>query len=381
MNQSINNKINWINVLVIHEFQRYLEISLRYEISLISKAVRELLKPLIFNNVTICGSYGKYSEYNLISKNEHINTDKFFEIISKSSKKAEAELNISDFIIALNFKLTTEIITPEDYVIPPNLNYLELMIGGVCSIDSIDDVYSFIRCASNAQYTITNYILPKLSVPSLKNLIFYSRNDSEDGLKDFLEVNPSLESLTIRSSSLNSISTLSSLKNLKLDGKIRFDNCNKISTLKSIQFLHIIDKLDENFEDIKKLCLNCSSLRGIHIEAVHIPHSSQKLVNSKLEAIVSNLPHLKKLNLNIILSDSRYLNLTKLSNIEVLILNTTDSLIFNLDFINCKKLNKVVFYSGNYKINTKEFREKFNSYKNWVFKFSNLTIRGFKINK
>ncbi|KXN66680.1 hypothetical protein CONCODRAFT_73513 [Conidiobolus coronatus NRRL 28638] len=283
-------------------------------------------------------------------------------------------------LFAVLVKFPIEHFSSEDYVFPPNLKYLEITNNKIISTTSMSDPYKFLFNRDSSDLTIDFFKIPKVSIPSLKELVYYDSMRLDLGLKDFLEVNQNLESLSIRSSNLNSISTLSSLKNLKLDGEIRFNSSNQVPALKSLEHLHIVSDFESDWEDVNNLCSICTNLVRIDFNVLYSIMSSQDLIDSKLVPIVSNLPHLKVLKLDIYVGDNRYLNLANFSNIEKLILKSQYITILNLNFINCQKLNKVVLQSTSYEINTNEFREKFNCYKNWIFKFNKFTIRGYKIN-
>jgi Leucine-rich repeat (LRR) protein len=284
-------------------------------------------------------------------------------------------------LCAVLVKLPTEHLSPEDYIFPPNLKYLEIVNNNIISTSSISDPYKFLFDRDSSDLTIEFFKIPKVSLPSLNELVYFDSMRPDLGLKDFLEVNSNLESLSIRSSNLKSISTLTSLKKLKLDGEIIFNNSSQFPALKSLECLHIACDFESDWEITKRLCDMCENLSCIEFVSLYSIMNFQDLIDTELVPIVSNLPHLKVVKLDITIGDDSYLNFSKFSNIETLILISQDEVILNLNFINCKKLKKVVFESKNYEINTKEFKDKFGEYNNWKFKFSDLTIKGYKINE
>ncbi|KXN66412.1 hypothetical protein CONCODRAFT_73695 [Conidiobolus coronatus NRRL 28638] len=427
-----NYKINWLNIIFISEFQSYLNTGTIKEISLLSKVAREKLKHLVFIKLKVSKSNLDYSKNNIIIESykppelKNYDSSVFedskyhgidsvlndFAIAVRDIKKFSKSLQFCSFgrpgiylfpfisifdnltdlqlsrdvmiphsgfvklgeslinlthikLSACLYKLPTENFSPKDYIFPPNLKYLEIFDNRFFTISTISN-HKFIIQRDYADYLVDYFKLPKISIPSLRDLVFHFFIGIDLGLKDFLEVNPNLKSLSIRSYNLNFVEEL--------------NNSDQISILKYIEFFHIVVNMSENFEKIKKLCLVYTNLEGIHIEADCIAYNSEELMDSKLMPIISNLNHLKTLKLDITLKD-KYLNLTKLSNIEKLVLKTQDIVILNLDFINCKKLKKVVFNSNNFAVNTKEYRDKFNGYKNWIFKFSQFSIKGFKLNQ
>jgi hypothetical protein len=61
-----NYKLNWLNVIINSEFQSYLNTTTIKEISLLSKVVREKLKPLVFIKLKISKSNLDYRKSSII---------------------------------------------------------------------------------------------------------------------------------------------------------------------------------------------------------------------------------------------------------------------------------------------------------------------------
>jgi hypothetical protein len=277
-------------------------------------------------------------------------------------------------------KLPNENFLPEDYIFPINLKHLEIIDSNIITTSRISDPYSFLFDRGSSNTVIDYFTLPKISIPSLTELVFYGSMTLDQGLEDFLEVNPDLESLSIRSANLKSIKTLSTLKTLKLDGSIRFNISDQIPALKSLKSIHIISLAANDLEYIMVLCSSCINLELVDLILFFTITDFQQFIDNILAPAVSNLARLKTLQLFVNVGDVTDLKLSKLYNIETLILRTQEYVIFNLDFISCIKLKKVVFKTSSYKINTKKYKDKFNNYKNWTFKFEEYTIKGYKIN-
>jgi hypothetical protein len=104
----------------------------------------------------------------------------------------------------------------------------------------------------------------------------------------------------------------------------------------------------------------------------------QSSIDNFLVPVLSKLNQIKTLELLLTTDENEILDIKKFSNIESLIIETESSTIFNLNFYRCKNLKKVEFVSYTLDVNTQDFKNKFRSYENWVFKFSENTITGYK---
>lgn len=274
-------------------------------------------------------------------------------------------------------KLSNDIISINDFVFPPELTSLVIDNCEEIIRDDISYPAGQYMHEYSGEETVGSFSLPNISIPSLKNIYADSMWVENCGLKNFLLLNPNLESVYIDFLYLNMIENLKSLKSLEIRNLYTFDDYSQLHIFKSIKKIRINYISTENYETATKLFLCCPNLEYLQFTIPH--HINLTAVNGNIiESIIRNLHQLKTLHLDIGANANNNFDITKLSNIETLILETQGSIILNLDFANCTNLKRVVFDSNDVKIRTKEFIDKFLGYKNWNFRFDLLTITGFK---
>ncbi|KXN66681.1 hypothetical protein CONCODRAFT_80418, partial [Conidiobolus coronatus NRRL 28638] len=295
-------------------------------------------------------------------------------------------------------KQPSDDISPKELSFPSNLSFLNISECEVIDVDLISNPYEFLFNEDFSRFEQSNFTFPEISVPSLKELVFYVNDDSDCGIIKFLELNPNLETLDINCFNSNMITRLSSLKNLELQDEIIFDGSTDNSTLESLKYLKITIDDDNTYENIKKLCLLCPNLDylSFYIEDIKEFHH---FIERYMVPILTNLLKLKTLQLEIIKSnddsnepnaedeaqearnEDEVVDFTEFSKIDTLILEMESKAIFNFNPENYKHLNYIELTSTTSNINTFKFREKFNGYKSWGFKFGERIIRGYKLTK
>lgn len=450
MDKSSYSRINWLNVIISCDFFEYLDLELLKEVSLISKLVREKIKPHLFRSLELSTNifalnfkgnifvehinryiYPEYYRSNTREQYSYLkclsveNSIKDFSYLlnnvkkfAKSLKFEEAKkveyylfpiinifdnlvflkmnccsipldgfnkigkslLNLRDLEIAnvIFYKLPSDNIKPTQIIFSHMLRYLNIHYCMVASSNLISDPYEFFS-NQNPQETYSSFNLPKIFMRSLKNLSYYYYGDSDREFKSFLEINNHLETLKIESFNMGHIVELRSLKCLDIYNIEYINTKEKALALRYLEKLSINNVYPKNYENIRILCSLCPNLEDLRFcirDGLHFQNS----IDSFLTPLMSNLPLLKSLNLIFGTSKDDKLNFTKISNIESLIIDTDNSTILNLNFEGCAKLKKVKFISYLGEVNTQEFRDRFNSYKNWKFRFSSDTIKGYKIN-
>jgi hypothetical protein len=98
-----NNDINWLNVIIDSKFQRYLDLKLLKEISMISKLTRKKLYSLLFKNLELKLYIIKF-EFNALNiAHEKLcsDTENGYETLKEESN-CSIEDSLNDFVIALN---------------------------------------------------------------------------------------------------------------------------------------------------------------------------------------------------------------------------------------------------------------------------------------
>ncbi|KXN66812.1 hypothetical protein CONCODRAFT_11253 [Conidiobolus coronatus NRRL 28638] len=290
-----------------------------------------------------------------------------------------SSLKSIELILVTFIKLPKEEIKPVDIKFPCNLTNLDIFYCAISNNKLPLDPVKFMLSNDNRVAT-NNYILPNVTIPNLKNLAFIENDENSIGLKNFLSANPSLYSLNIERFDMSIIQKLNSLNSLELDIIEYIDTKFQAPILVNIKKLKFRSIYFDNFENIKKLCSLCSNLQELDFNMTY-SDQVQSSINNFLVPVLSSLHQLKTFKLSLTTEENENLDITKFSNIESIIIETESSTIFNLNFYGCKNLKKLEFVSYTREVNTKKFKDKFNGYKNWVFKFSENTIRGYKRSK
>ncbi|KXN66815.1 hypothetical protein CONCODRAFT_168065 [Conidiobolus coronatus NRRL 28638] len=439
------SKINWLNVIFNLEFQSSLDKNTLINVSILSKLVRNKLRPLLFKNIQLSTKkFNNEFKDNIFIKYFNCLADPdLYDNISKEVENCSAESGLDDFALGLNSikdiaralyvadlnragyymfcmvnsmnnltvlklkystvpysslaklgeslpnlkdiklislilaKLPAENIQLDYFVLPPKLSVLEVYDCRIITTTLLLDPHEFLfneftRAPRNG------FTLPNISVPLLKKLAFFPYTSQEADIKEFLEINTNLESLRTELFHSNLVNTLTSLKSLEIITLSNLDNINNISVLKLLKRLKIYNVSTNSYENIKKLCLICPNLEYLHFN-MSFNEYFQPLIDSFLFPILTNLCQLKTLQLHLITNDEESLNIEKLDNIESIIIETKSITILNLSFEGCKNLKRVIFKAYIGEINTQDFKDKFNNYKNWIFKFNEDTITGHEI--
>jgi hypothetical protein len=372
-------KVNWLNVILKKEFNRYLDLDTLMELGLVSKSVREKLKPFLFKDIGFSAIV--FSFIFMDSNNLFLNffsSRLFYDMNNNISKRNKARIvkkGLSDinsalskigtyatsfrlykvdragyylFPIISNFgnltslkieecyfkfsvysklgellpnlvrvqfndvifaKLVGDRTSNNDIIFPHGLERLVFIECNMSSTELESDTYDFLL-GDNFDYSaMSDFILPKVSIPSLIELVFYV-DDSESyyGIDAFLEVNPNLVSLCIVHSTSDIFKRLESLKNLELRGKIFFNSNTNLTNIESVKFLTILNNGDNSYEVIKRMCLLCPNLESLNfyfgnyddfddIEDIQNITNYYQLVEFFIVPIVSNLYKLKTLKI------------------------------------------------------------------------------------
>jgi hypothetical protein len=275
-------------------------------------------------------------------------------------------------------KSPTDAISASDIVFPSNLACLKIYSARIITTELLSDTYQFLFNNERSQYSYENFTLPKVSLPSIKQLCFLPKGE-DGGLEEFIEVNPSLESLFSRMRNLNIINGLNSLKILGIDDRANFINIERNSTLDSINTISFSTTNIYILHNIKILCELCPNLAELEIRYDGLITETRVLIEYFLTPALPSLYQLKTLRLINIpnYEDSQILDFTNFTQIEKLELLMFRSL-SNIEFYNCQNLNQIEFVSYPDKI-TNEFKEKFINYKSWKFEFNLYGVKGYKI--
>jgi hypothetical protein len=453
MNNSLNSKVNWLNIILLNDFRVYLDYETRKEVTLISKLIRKKLKPILFNRLYInafeSDRYFHDATNNIFKEffnsrfrlkagrtttnevkifRKSLNVDSSLDEIAISLKNIKAyansffmdctsragcyfynivnifqnltELHISqcytpiaqfakfgETLPKLKYielhkvrlvKCLTDNIFSTNFIFPPGLIRMEIWDCVVYNTKLLDNPYEFLFNEKSEESTLDTFTLPKISVPSLTRLGFFHRKMQDSDIREFLEVNTGLKSLSIKPDCINLVNELTSLKNLKLDGFTYFGESTQVPTLESIEKLEItgfeLDVINANLFSL--LCPNLIEFK-LNSELDFF----QETIDEFLVPLLSNLKMLKTLILSIAGIDDK-LSINELNQMEKLHLTSSSTAILNLSFESCVNLKKIELITNTAPVNTKKFRKRFRSYKNWKFELNEGFIRGYKfINK
>jgi hypothetical protein len=284
------------------------------------------------------------------------------------------ELESADLV-----KSTTDVIAEKDITFPPNLSYLKLCSVYITTSSLLSDPYECIMDKKVTPASFEDFVLPKVSIPTLKRLDFRFKGEGNRGLEEFLEINPNIESLLTRSYILNINSSLNSLKSIDSDYFIPLNNIDQAFRLNSINSLAFLIRSFDNFENIRRLFQICPNVTNLSIQLLGTMSEIQVMIDTHLAPAISKLYHLKTLAIinTRIDKNNEILDFTKFSQIEKLKVQLIWGSLLNIKFDGCVNLKKVELVSYVDKI-TDEFKKKFNHYTNWKFNFSDFTVNGHK---
>ncbi|KXN67404.1 hypothetical protein CONCODRAFT_72981 [Conidiobolus coronatus NRRL 28638] len=369
------------------------------------------------------------------------------------------QVEFNDVIFA---KLANDRTSRNNIIFPPGIKRLIFDECNMSTTKLTSDTCDFLLGDSFDYSTMSDFILPKVSIPSLIELIFYVYgNQSYNGIDAFLEVNPNLESLCIDCFTSGLLKSLTSLNSLELRGEISLNSNINLISLENLKFLAININANNSYETIKKMCLLCPNIEWLcfylnsysdfdDIEDIQNIENYHQFIEFFIVPIVSNLYSLKALRivfsylnddiqesfpyedlLNIIASDylleirsdddsyetisdsdsleginyeeidetssgaesleniaeprnqeltnsQETLDFTKFSQIEKLYLEIDSDEIYSISFEKYEYLNYLELTSITENINIEMFKEKFNSYSDWNFKFWERKIKGYK---
>jgi hypothetical protein len=289
-------------------------------------------------------------------------------------------LEVMELVYVTFIKLSPDSISNSQFIFPQNLKSLKIYYCET-SVEPVLSPKEFLFNYSELT-TATSFILPEYSVSSLKELGFFSSYGSDGGINQFIKLNPELESLIIKSHSLNYITlslikSLTSLKSLEMRGSVSLNPEAQFPTLEFINKLRFDDVSLNNIEIIKKMCLSCPNLMALNIQIV--AHKNfQNTIDKHIAQISNYLPKLRFFNFIIIGNIFEKIDFSTCCWLETLVVESGQLTVLNSNFESCKKLKKVTFKSFG-DINTPEFKNKFNSIEGWKFKFSLNIIKGYKL--
>jgi hypothetical protein len=280
-------------------------------------------------------------------------------------------------------KSHTDIISSSDIIFPSSLKSLIINYIQVNVTSALSDLYEYLFRKVES-YSFEYFTLPKISLPFLKKLQYipvknFSNDYSNQELEEFLGLNPNLESLIILNYNLKKYSNLSSLKYLRADDTISFNNIDNISSLNSINSLSFNIETFENTEKFRKLCMLCTNLVELELTYNGSDRNSQAFIDNFLTPALPSLLQLKSLQFYSISNADNNLifDFTKFNQVENLEMMSC-GFISNIKFENCKSLKQVKFIFSDDDI-TEEFIENLNKYENWTFKYEDFEVVGNRI--
>jgi hypothetical protein len=323
------------------------------------------LYPIIanFSNLTVLKIYRSTIQYSIFQKlGEYFPMLKTFELCKVVLSKYSKSSNNSNEII-----------------FPPSLTSLSIWHVDATDISILYDHYKSI-VNNSSYYARSEYSLPNMHMPSLKNLKFLRCSSKDNELEEFLEMNPNLEHLSIDAFSPEMCKNFTSLKSLSLDQVDMFENLQNLTVLHNIKTLNICSDYEDNCENLEKLCLMCPSIESLEFSISNFG-SYEESFDDYLVPILKKLPKLKTLELPIEAEEEyfEFIDINHFPQIEKIIFTTPNLSYLQIRFEKNYNLKEIDFISEFHDINKKDFLEKYGSYIDWEFKFYKRKIKGYKI--
>ncbi|KXN66020.1 hypothetical protein CONCODRAFT_73961 [Conidiobolus coronatus NRRL 28638] len=381
MDIKYNFEVNWIYVILLKDFLNYLELEVLKENILIIYLTPSYV--ITSRNKEDGWSIERgLSDFTYGLKNIKSFATSFQCInLSKAGYYLFSILNNMDKLVVLNLRLSA---VPYSSFIKlgellPNLKDVELFRVTFMKLSNDNYLHNSFNFPPNLRTlkAIKCNLFNIEILPTPRQFLF-KESTQNSSLEEFLEVNPELKSLRITLFHSRIVSRLPFLTNLEFDTLCHFDNTTNIPSLENVKKLKINYLSSRHYENIKNLCLLCPNLEYSHFKIAADVYF-QPCVDNFLTPTLSNLAKLKTLQLAILTNGEEYLDVRKISNIESLIIETKSCRISDCIFRCHSNLRNVVFKSKDGKISSQEFKDKFNGYRNWLFKFDNKTITGHKI--
>jgi hypothetical protein len=300
----------------------------------------------------------------------------------------EAFINIGKTLAKLNrlelenvdlIKSITDGISEKDTIFPPKLTYLKLFQIQLISTTLLSKPFDYLFSKKVYTTSYEDFSLPKISVPTLKRLDFQPKGEVSQGIEEFLEVNPNVESLLTRRYNLK-VTSLKSLMSLNNDDLITFNNIDQAFRLNSINSLTLSVNNFNFSENIRKLCKLCPNIVNLTIRFSGNTPNFNNIIERYLASTLSNLCNLKSFALinSPVNTKGQILDLSKLGRIEKLKIKLNWAWVSGIKLDDCKSLKRVELV-GSYKKFTDEFKRNLNGHKDWVFKFGENNTKGYKI--
>jgi hypothetical protein len=231
-------------------------------------------------------------------------------------------------VLLIDFR--TENAHSEDRVFPANLNYLEISRVKVIELEDSSNPHQVRFDDFTSQFSNT-FILPKISIPSLKilNLEHYE-NETDNGLETFLDFNPNLELLKIDILELDRAYNFNSLNILVPEYLYYHPEKLNLPIQEGVKEIIFSIEMEEDFESVTKLCGLCPNLEKLQFRISGFGISYQQSFDSFLIPILSKLPKLRTLDLKICTGKDDILDINEFAHIETIVFYSNMNLISNL---------------------------------------------------
>jgi hypothetical protein len=349
INSELQDIKNYINIASIFDLER----SGRYLYSIITN----------FANLTVLEIHCSTIQYSIFQKlGEYFPMLKTFELCKVVLSKYSKTSNNSDEII-----------------FPINLNRLTIWCVEETHISISDEPYSLVI---NDLYFDgrSEYAIPNICIPSLKNLQFLRCAAENNGLEDFLKTNHNMEQLHTDTFSYNVSKHLNSVKCLELAQVEMLDNLQNLAIHQNIKTLSISFEDYDDYKNLEKLCLMCPAIE-ILILYNRNTDTHQEDYDIYLVPILKKLCNLKTLELLIKLLDNEFelIDINHFPHIEKVIISADNFSYLKINFEVNSNLKEIEFMPLYCEIDEVEFLNDYGSYTEWEFGLSRRGISGYKI--
>jgi hypothetical protein len=260
----------------------------------------------------------------------------------------------------------TDSTNSKEIIFPLNLINFRIASVEMTDMSILSDPYKMVLNDFNP-YARSNFTLPNIFLPSLKELKFLRCSAWNNGLVEFLEKNPELEQLSIDSFNPSMSKHFKSLKSLSLEQVGMYENLHNLIASSSIKTLKISIEDEYHYEKFEKICLMCPSIEFLHFSVFNID-TYQEAFNIYLMPILRKLPNLKTLELPIYTEDPIRVDVNNFYQINKIIIITDDITNLRVYFDGNPNLQEIEFRSTRYDICEEEIWDKYR-HCGWKFEF------------
>jgi hypothetical protein len=255
----------------------------------------------------------------------------------------------------------------------------------------LQDPQEFLFNTKNSYSNVQDFVLPAISVPSLKHYSYRTIGRSDKFTNKFLAKNPQLEYLSFESSFLDQ-SKLDHIKSTKELRKLSITcqshpppNQFSIPKLDALNTLKFTNPNPLNYSMIEELITKAQNLKELYftLVAVGSTDDSSPTVQRLIDSIIPRLK-LKKLHISIVGTLKQAINLNNLTNIDNLSIEGNLKSLLEVKFMNSMAFRTAdLSYgksgAGDESVSLEDAKEKLEAEDGWNFTYKSGKILGNRV--